>query len=201
MWQQRNLNSSNSENKERSIFPQESIPNKRNSITPGYDGFPISQPKPDYVDSLAGKNDWSESELSCLFKLQKLLGNKWTKIARMFPTRTVDELKNQFYSTIRRNIRKYNKTNPDQITRSIKEILKDPELSEKVLDFSAEGIYKKRACVARKVTAVKKDDFSEYEWFIPGLVPFPMPPLHLISDQPMDELFNSLKETLDQLIK
>ena len=54
--------------------------------------------------------DWSKEETQLLFSIQKQEGNAWAQIAKMLQGRTENDVKNQFYSTIRRNLRMINKT-------------------------------------------------------------------------------------------
>ncbi|OMJ92796.1 hypothetical protein SteCoe_4335 [Stentor coeruleus] len=57
------------------------------------------------------KNDapWKEEEVMILFDNQSKYGNQWSIIAKEMKGRTENQIKNLFYSTIRRNIRKFNK--------------------------------------------------------------------------------------------
>ena len=43
-----------------------------------------------------------------LFELQKKLGNKWAEIASNMKGRTDNNVKNYFYSTLRKSLRKLN---------------------------------------------------------------------------------------------
>ena len=52
--------------------------------------------------------EWSEEEEQVLFKAQEELGNKWALIARELPGRTDNNIKNYFYSTLRKALRKVN---------------------------------------------------------------------------------------------
>lgn len=54
-------------------------------------------------------NPWQENELKTLFNSQRIHGNQWSLIAREMNGRSENQIKNFFYSTIRRNIRKFNK--------------------------------------------------------------------------------------------
>lgn len=51
---------------------------------------------------------WTEAEHESLFKLQELHGNKWSLIASLIPGKTENLVKNRFYSTRRRNLRRFN---------------------------------------------------------------------------------------------
>ena len=72
----------------------------------------------------------TENDINKLFKLQKELGNKWSRISEEFPGRSENLLKNAFYSTIRRNIRKFNKKKHDnqRIRGKIDKLLLIPEV-------------------------------------------------------------------------
>ncbi|OMJ68081.1 hypothetical protein SteCoe_34571 [Stentor coeruleus] len=52
---------------------------------------------------------WSESEIKLLFLVQSAYGNCWSQISEYIPGKSQNAIKNCFYSTIRRNIRRYNK--------------------------------------------------------------------------------------------
>ena len=45
-----------------------------------------------------------------MFERHKIYGNKWSLIAEAFPGRTDNSVKNYFYATIRRCLRRMNKT-------------------------------------------------------------------------------------------
>lgn len=44
-----------------------------------------------------------------MFEAHQQHGNKWTEIARFFPGRTDNDIKNHFYSMLRRSLRRVNK--------------------------------------------------------------------------------------------
>lgn len=52
---------------------------------------------------------WSESDEHRLFEAHKVHGNKWKIISKLFEGRTDNSIKNHFYSTIRRCLRRINK--------------------------------------------------------------------------------------------
>lgn len=51
------------------------------------------------------KLDWSFEEEKILFNNQMILGNKWAEIANLLPGRTLNDIKNHFYSRLRKFIR------------------------------------------------------------------------------------------------
>ncbi|OMJ73159.1 hypothetical protein SteCoe_28229 [Stentor coeruleus] len=77
-------------------------------------------------------NDWTDEEIKRLFEIQEKIGNKWSKISPFFPKRSKNSIKNFFYSTIRRNIRRFNKDKreDEKIKGDVKELIKIPEIRE-----------------------------------------------------------------------
>ena len=54
------------------------------------------------------RGEWTDEENQTLFSLHDELGNKWAKIAQKLEGRTDNTIKNHFYSTMRRGLRKLN---------------------------------------------------------------------------------------------
>ncbi|OMJ67733.1 hypothetical protein SteCoe_35026 [Stentor coeruleus] len=83
---------------------------------------------------MVGKEEktWSESDIALVFKLQKHLRNKWSKIAKYFEGRSSNSIKNLFYSTIRRNLRRFNKgkKSSDKIRGKINQLMQFPKVRE-----------------------------------------------------------------------
>ena len=52
--------------------------------------------------------NWTENEVDKLLKAQGEVGNKWAHIAKELPGRTDNSIKNFFYSTLRKALRKVN---------------------------------------------------------------------------------------------
>ena len=52
------------------------------------------------------KNNWTNEEESILFTKHMQFGNKWSDIASFLPGRTLNDIKNHFYSKLRKFIRK-----------------------------------------------------------------------------------------------
>jgi hypothetical protein len=52
------------------------------------------------------KGIWSEKEENILFSTQLKIGNKWSVLAKLLPGRSENDIKNHFYSKLRKYIRK-----------------------------------------------------------------------------------------------
>jgi hypothetical protein len=52
------------------------------------------------------KGIWSEKEENILFSTQLKIGNKWSELTRLLPGRSENDIKNHFYSKLRKYIRK-----------------------------------------------------------------------------------------------
>ena len=62
-----------------------------------------------WVNSLCpniNKGVWSEKEENILFSTQLKIGNKWSVLAKLLPGRSENDIKNHFYSKLRKYIRK-----------------------------------------------------------------------------------------------
>ena len=76
-----------------------------------------------HLDPNIKKDPISMEEERIIFDLHKTYGNKWAQISNEMPGRTDNQIKNQFYSTLRRQLRKVNSSlkNPNfsKLTNSI----------------------------------------------------------------------------------
>ena len=98
-----------------------------------------------HLDSSIDKKPWTQEEDDLIFQLYKDYGKSWSKIAENIPGRTDNSVKNRFYSTLRRNLRKYNKSRPhsQRLIGSVRTILRNPNIPELLLQEQAPARLKK----------------------------------------------------------
>lgn len=83
-----------------------------------------------HLDPQLSKEKWTQEENKRLFELQKIHGSRWKEIANYFPQRTDNGIKNQFFSIIRKSLRKACKASNINIGSNIINNVKPKILSE-----------------------------------------------------------------------
>ena len=82
------------------------------------------------LDQTLHHGDWLSVEEDRIFKLSRVYGNRWSVIAKCLHGRSENSIKNYFYSTVRKNIRRINKSLIiEKIVRPINELRNDPIVS------------------------------------------------------------------------
>ncbi|OMJ75737.1 hypothetical protein SteCoe_25075 [Stentor coeruleus] len=61
------------------------------------------------IDPLISQKPWTPDEQLYLINLYKIIGSNWSSVSDHFEGRPPDAVKNQFYSIIKKNFRRYNK--------------------------------------------------------------------------------------------
>lgn len=87
-----------------------------------------------HLNPAVDKSPWSKVEDSKILDLWRKMGKAWTSIARYFPGRSENSVKNRFYSSMRKYLRKYNKTRPysKRFTGSVRTLLRNTQVLDQL---------------------------------------------------------------------
>ncbi|OMJ86325.1 hypothetical protein SteCoe_12173 [Stentor coeruleus] len=112
-----------------------------------------------HLDSSIDKKPWTQEEDNLIFELHKQYGKSWSKIAENIPGRTDNSVKNRFYSTLRRNLRKYNKSRPhsQRLIGSVRTILRNPNIPDILLQEQAPPRLKKLQDLHNNISEENQD--------------------------------------------
>ena len=69
-----------------------------------------------------------------IFNYQQQHGNQWSEIAKFLIGRSDNTIKNHFYATIRRKLRRYNKINSDKILIPLKDVMNSKDLVKMLME-------------------------------------------------------------------
>lgn len=88
-----------------------------------------------HLDPKINKSPFTPSEDELIFSLFSKFGKSWSKISKHLPGRSENSVKNRFYSALRRNLRKFNKSKPrsQRLLGSTRTILRKSKISEILL--------------------------------------------------------------------
>ena len=72
-------------------------------------GLYLKQRWYNHLDPNINKKEWTIEEERIIFQAHKQFGNKWADISKHLEGRTDNSVKNHFYSTLRKSLRRINK--------------------------------------------------------------------------------------------
>ena len=128
-----------------------------------------------HLDPNVKKEDFTTEEENKIFELQEQMGNKWSEIANFIEGRTENAVKNCFYSSVRRNLRKYNKKKPEsqKLKGSVKSLLKKPAYKAILLNKKPQesvNVKQKTGNTGKKSLKIEK---KPHDIVCPSISPMP----------------------------
>ena len=108
-----------------------------------------------HLNPSVNKDAWSDAEDKLMFEAHQIHGNRWTEIAKMFEGRTDNDIKNHFYSMLRRSLRRVNKLlGMRNSTRKVR-LIKPSVLSKIFVNIGMGDEQKSEDC--RRITVLSKE--------------------------------------------
>ncbi|OMJ92338.1 hypothetical protein SteCoe_4887 [Stentor coeruleus] len=103
------------------------------------------------LDPKLCSRSWSNEDEALLVDKYKALGNKWSRISRFFPGRSPNNVKNHFYSLIRKNLRRHNRNLPieKRITEDVPTVLRNQKYSDLVVQPTIPKGFPKFNCFSK----------------------------------------------------
>jgi hypothetical protein len=97
-----------------------------------------------HLDPKITSEKWLPHEEDLIFAFTNANGNQWAKLAKLLPGRTENFIKNYYYSTVRKNLRKINKRLifREKIQGTVSQLLKDPRVNQLIFCNSKKCIEK-----------------------------------------------------------
>ena len=95
-----------------------------------------------YLEPGISFEKYSIKEQELVFMYLKIHGNHWSKIAKELKGRTENSVKNFFYSTVRKNLRRTCKMLQVSFDKKIEELIDDPFLNDILVCTSNENLRK-----------------------------------------------------------
>lgn len=135
------------------------------------------------------KSSWTAHEEKILFEKHKIYGNKWSEICKFLKGRTDNSTKNHFYSIIRKNLRKFNKSQPEskKIHGNMQDLLLDSEIS-KILLKKPRHYHKKLSKTVTEKKVSTKSPISVEKKVIKSVKPKAPEPIYF--PKPVSEVNN-----------
>jgi hypothetical protein len=122
----------------------------------------------EYLTPLVKNSKWSNDEVSQFFDLHLQYGNKWSRILQFFKHKTTNSLRNLYYGTLRRNLRRFNKIKgPDErISGDFSRLMKIPEI-RKILtarkEFSMKKVWMHKK-LSNETLTIMRNDSEEHDY-------------------------------------
>lgn len=128
------------------------------------------KPRSDLTHSSSQHNGWAQGDDSLIFSLCKQSGSSWSQVAQHFPGKTEEDIKNRFYSTMKRLVSQnlerlnkenespeVNKANVNNINEEVTQVSNQGETANQDQESGSQG--SKRMCVEQQEVPDKVNEF------------------------------------------